>query len=125
MDAAKLMELTTEIVEVSGKLNALRAQRDSLTPQILPLEARLTVLMVEHGKLLGSLAGLSVPVPAPVAAPEAPSSSGDSSVKGRVLAYLRAHSGGDEPISATDVAEVLRIDATIVREVMMGLRNAR
>jgi len=137
MDATKLMELTAEIVEISGKLNALRAQRDSLTPQILPLEAQLMTLMVEHQKMFSAIAGVALPAPV-VAAPaptgtviEAPGveshsvgSGSNAPLKNRVLAYLQKRQG-DEPISAIDVADVLKIDASIVREAMLELRNAR
>jgi len=138
MDATKLMELTAEIVEISGKLNALRAQRDSLTPQILPLEAQLMTLMVEHQKMFSAIAGVAIP--APVAAAPAPTvgtvieapgveshsvgSGSNAPLKNRVLAYLQKRQG-DEPISAIDVADVLKIDASIVREAMLELRNAR
>jgi len=136
MDAGKLMELTAEIVEISGKLNALRAQRDSLTPQILPLEAQLMTLMVEHQKMFTEIAGIALPAPVAALAPvgtvvEAPGveshsvgSGSNAPLKNRVLAYLQKRQG-DDPISAIDVADVLKIDASIVREAMMELRNAR
>ena len=93
-------------------------------------------LMVEHQKLFSTIAGIALPAPVAASAPagtvvEAPGveshsvgSGSNTPLKNRVLAYLQKRQG-DEPISAIDVADVLKIDASIVREAMMELRNAR
>lgn len=133
MDAGAFIELGSKIVKVGQELKNLRDQRDALNPQIAALEAELTPLLMEHAKMIASVAGVSMPTLAPTAAVvEAPGvishpvagTGVNAQLKARVVDYLKKRQG-EEGVSAMDVADVLKIDAAIVREAMMELRNAR
>lgn len=152
MDASKLVELGTNIARISTELSKARAVRDEAQGKVLALEAELMPLLAEHAKLIAGLVGtvtaavaapvqpvqpvpgggpvdgvpelppgVSLPgMPPPRAAPSNP----NSQMKARVFEYLK-RLNQDEPVSATDIAEVLRIDAVIVREALLELRNGR
>lgn len=153
MDATKLVELGTNIARISTELSKERAMRDEAQGRVLALEAELMPLLAEHATLIAGLVGtVSAAVAAPVAAfaqpvpggppaaaeglppgvappglPAArpgPSAGANSQLKARVFEYLK-RLDQDEPIAASDIAEVLRIDAVIVREALLELRNGR
>lgn len=154
MDASKLVELGTNIARISTELSKARGVRDEAQGKVLALEAELMPLLAEHAKLIAGLVGtVSAAVAAPVqpvqpvpggfggpvdgpelppgvALPGMPSprpispSNPTSQMKARVAEYLK-RLAPDEPVSATDIAEVLRIDAVIVREALLEMRNGR
>jgi hypothetical protein len=53
-----------------------------------------------------------------------PAKTAEGQLKQRVKDYLRKHNG-EEGVSATDVADVLRVDALLVREAMREMRGGR
>lgn len=153
MDASKLVELGTNIARISTELSKARAVRDEAQGKVLALEAELMPLLAEHAKLIAGLVGtVSAAVAAPVQPvqpvpggfggpvdgpelppgvalpgmppPRAAPTNPNSQMKARVFEYLK-RLNQDEPVSATDIAEVLRIDAVIVREALLELRNGR
>lgn len=149
MDASKLVELGTNIARISTELSKARAVRDEAQGRVLALEAELMPLLAEHAKLIAGLVGtVSAAVAAPVQPvpggfgpvdgpelppgvalpgmppPRAAPTNPNSQMKARVFEYLK-RLNQDEPVSATDIAEVLRIDAVIVREALLELRNGR
>lgn len=144
MDASKLAELGTNIVRVSTELSKARATRDEAQGKVLALEAELMPLLAEHAKIIAGLVGtVSSAVAAPVLPvqpisggleglgngvvtpnPQVPPTSPNSQLKARVFEYLK-NWNQDEPISASEIAEALRIDAVIVREALLELRNGR
>jgi hypothetical protein len=140
MDTSDLVPLGEKILEVGNRLKDLRAQRDSILTQISVLEAELTPLLVEHAKIIAEVAGAPPPVP-PVYAPPAsgapihgspnglvngppnhPQRLGEKEVRAKVLAYLEDAEPG---ASARDVAEALRLDPVVVRQVMADLMRGR
>ena len=147
MDAGKLVELGSRIVKISSELSTARAARDEAQSKVLALETELMPLLAEHAQLISGLVGtvttaIAAPMqpvqPVPGGGPALPgigtpglpaagapvTTTANSQLKARVFDYLK-RLNAEEPVSATDVADVLKIDSFIVREAMMELRNGR
>jgi hypothetical protein len=54
-----------------------------------------------------------------------PANTLEGQLKQRVKDYLKRQTGGEEGISAMDVADVLKVDAMLVREAMREMRTGR
>ena len=128
MDAAELVQLGTSIVEISGKLTAARKKRDEAQTEVTALETELAPLLLKHAQLIAGIAGQAMPAPVPsgpqLLTSSAPLNGAGNPMKDRVKEYLK-RLPPDEPVSASDVAEHLHIDAIVVREAMLEMRNQR
>jgi hypothetical protein len=133
---AALITLGTQIAEVGMKLAQIRKQRDELSTQVSALELELMPLLQKHGALLAIIVGAAMPAPVPQApapvpqpqpmAPPAglPNPGGDQNagLKQRIRMFLK---NVDESVSALEIAEAIKVDASVVREVLLDMRNAR
>jgi hypothetical protein len=133
MGIEDLAVIGAKIVEVGAKLKELREQRDTINVDISALEKELTPLVVQHSKIIAEIVGTAAPVvAAPTAAtgpagsaqpPQGPGPDALASAKKRIVEYLKDAEPG---VSATDVAQALRLDPFLVRQAMADLsRNGR
>jgi hypothetical protein len=138
-DAATLVQLGANIVEVSNKLAVARKLLASAQAQVASLELELRPLLTTHAALLSTALSPSdaITPPAPRLLMERPldaagpvpgqsvrqvaSQEEGPGPKSRIKHFLRERVG-DDPISAFDVAEALKVDASVVREVMREIQ---
>ena len=124
MDAAEFVEVGGKIMTIGGQLEKLRAERDVLNAQITGLEKELLPLLGRHAELVSSLMGSAMPkpvVPSPVPAPvpTGPTAGDDKvALMRRVKGFLNNAEPGT---SASQIAEALKVDPALVREVMRDL----
>lgn len=122
MDAGEFVDIGGKIVAIGGQLEKLRVERDGLNSKITALETELLPLLTRHAELVSSL--MSVALPKPVAAPPSPQPPGptDGDAKVSLAKRVRGFLENAEPgTSATQIAEALKVDAALVREIMRGL----
>ncbi len=123
MDAAiEFVEVGGKIMTLSGQLAPLKAERDALNEQITALERELVVLAGRYSELIAATLGTAMPKPAvPVVAPVLPGPAGPTP-NDEKLALIRRVKGflnNAEPgTSAMQIADALKVDASLVREVM-------
>lgn len=141
MDIADLATLGARIVELSHKLKAKKNEREILDKDITALESELMPLVTEHSKVIASVVGAALPAPVPYVTPPhalpngprpqqqpknddapPPIPTPDAAVKKKVLDYLRT---AEEPGSAQTIAEALRLDPLVVRQVLSELARPR
>lgn len=135
--SANLVLLGSRIAELGLQLTQVRSKRDELSGQVTALELELMPLLQQHGMLLAAIIGRAMPTPvltpaAPLPVPQYPTPSAgptapppydhNTGMRLRIKKYLR---NVDESVSAMDIADALKVDATLVREVLLELRNSR
>jgi len=133
-DASEFVQISNSIMKFSVDLKALKDSRDDLNSQISDIEKELLPLIAQHSKLLGEMVGIAATVPVVPSASNnplvavnpvnlnAPAITGvpaNSPHKARIKDYLSRI--GEEAVSATDVANSLNIDPSLVRECMREL----
>jgi hypothetical protein len=142
MSVAELATIGAKIVEIGETLKAKRTERDEINIEISSLEKELMPLVIQHSKIIAEVIGQPLPTP-PTAAPTGPTgwelpanrNQGRTSephgspqtvnvaeAKKRILAYLDNAEAG---VSAVEVAQELRMDAVVVRQVMADLARGR
>lgn len=125
MNIAEIATLGTQIAELGMKLTGLREKRNVLDAEIKEVEALITPLIMEHSKLIASIAGIALPPPPPPPSPFAhtgpthvdhnpPQDTRNQQLKARIRMDLPKMSG----MSAQDIADRLRVDSALVREVL-------
>lgn len=126
MDEPEITAVGMKIVELGSKLKKLKADRDELTMQITAIEAEIAPLLVRHTQLIAEITGMLIPKPV---APEAPSVEAsptpgrvDGGLKKRVLKFLQ---GAEPGVGAVEVADALKLDAALVRQVMMEMARGK
>lgn len=124
MDAAEFVSLGGKIMEVGGQLTALRGERDVLSAKIADLEKELLPLMTRYNELMASVMGAAMPKPPPPpvrpAGPSGPAPLSDDKIilAKRIKKFLEDAEPGT---SATQIAEALKVDAAVIREVMRDM----
>lgn len=126
MDAAEFVEVGSKILKIGTQLSDLRAEREALDKQISLLESEFVPLVVRHGELLAEMAGTAMPKPPPPPAPVptfsvTPAPANDKMLLvNRIKGFLKQaeESEQDQRPSATQIAEALKVDPTLVREIM-------
>jgi chromosome segregation ATPase len=128
MDAAEFANVGAELIEKSAKLAELRAQKAALDSQIALLETEIRPLVAKQAAFLKEIMGVTEsPAEAPAPPPHvqnggsAPSGNQEA-LKKRIKDYLKRCDPG---VSATDVADVLKIDGVLVRQVMGEMARGR
>jgi hypothetical protein len=125
MDAAEFVEVGGKIVTIGGQLEKLRTEREALDVQITALEKELFPLLGRHAELVSSLMGpvVSKPLPPPVVLqPPLPPDMIGGDDKVALARRIKGFLNNAEPgTSATQIAEALKVDASLVREVMRSL----
>ena len=131
-DLADLASIGAQIAELGVNLKALRSERDALNKQIEAAEAELMPLVVRHSKIIADITGVVAPppkkkratVPDNGAVPdEEPDTSRPNVAKNRIKDFIKTRAQGG--MSALDIAEALRVDASLVRECMNELMHPR
>lgn len=133
VDVSELATIGAEIVELGAELKELRAKRDELQLRITEAETKLTPLLVKHSKIIAGIAGMAlpqVPTPSPVhhvnggthIAPNGPGGPPEAraQVKARIIRFLENAEPGT---SAADIANELRLDPIVVRDIMREMRE--
>ncbi len=123
MDVAELAVVGAKIVEVGTKLKTLRKKRDDVVQEISELEQEILPLVAQHAKIIAEVVGMpSAPVapqlPVHSAYPTHPTTDVPSDIKERVIRFLEQ---SEEPLSALNVAEALKLSPVAVRQVMADL----
>lgn len=130
MDAAvEFVEVGGKIMTISGQLAPLKTEREALNEKITALEQELVVLAGRYSELLAATLGAAMPkpvalVPAPVAvqAPAGPAPGEDKlALTRRVKGFLNNAEPGT---SAMQIADALKVDASLVREVMREMSTS-
>lgn len=127
MDAAEFVDVGGKIMAIGGQLETLRGEREVLNTKITALEKELLPLLARHAELVSSLMGAAMPkpvAPAPLPLTQIPGPTpGDEKVAlaRRIKGYLNNAEPGT---SAMQIAEALKVDAALVREVMRELNAA-
>lgn len=126
LNIAEIATLGSQIAELGVKLISLREKRDALNAEIQGLESQLLPLVTEHSKLVAAIAGVTVapPVmPVPTAPPGGQPlpvnlvpepSAYHQQMKARIRADLPKMQG----LAAQEIADRLRVDSALVREVL-------
>jgi hypothetical protein len=118
MDVAELTSIGSRIVELSSKLEGLRAKRTEAQAGIDEVETELKPLVLRHAQIIASVVGPLVPPAAPPDAPKAPGVDPPAiEVRQKVLRFL---SQAEDSISAMEVAERLHLDPVVVRQIMQS-----
>lgn len=139
MNVAELVTIGAKIAEIGETLKSKRAERDELNAEISALEKELMPLVVEHSKIIAEVIGH--PIQPPAAPPPPPPNWGprqlqanggeinittqvnghgltNAQAKQRITDYLNKAEPGT---SAADVAAALRMDPSLVRQVMADI----
>jgi len=119
MDAVEFTRISAALIELGSRLNELRAKRAEIDKEIVQLETEIRPLILQQSQMVAEIvgtppaatAGLPAASPSPVEDPNRAS----PEIRRRILDFLRK---ADEGISALEIAEALRIDSTVVRNVM-------
>lgn len=123
MDAAEFVSVGAKIMEIGAQLESLRGERDALSAKISGLEKELLPLMARYNELMASVMGAAMPKPPPAAVPAALSVHSASGLVGddkikltrRIKKFLEEAEPGT---SAMQIADALKVDAALVREVL-------
>ena len=127
MDAKELVEVSTQVAQLGGELTELRDQRKVLDEQIAQKEKELEPLLVRHEELIRELRGApKAPPPVLASAPSGPhapsrgpADRADSpELRKRLMLFLERAEPG---ISAAEIADALKVDPVLVRQVMMDM----
>jgi hypothetical protein len=129
---SKVLAMETELMPLLAEhAKLIGALAGSVTASLLPTPAQPQYVQPVPGGgpsvgLPVGLPGVGLPgIPAGAAAPPvAPGSGSNAQLKQRVFEYLK-RLDQDEPVSASDVADVLKVDSFLVREAMMEMRSKR
>jgi hypothetical protein len=135
MSISDLAVLGTRIAELGTELAARRGQRTELDAEIAKLEKELGPLVSQHAQIIATLtsvpvlSGLPTSAQAPAPAPTGPLGPRalDTGIKGRVFEYLKKARPniGEDGISAVDIADALKVDAYLVRQVLAELSEPK
>lgn len=118
MDAAEFVMLGGKIVELGAQLTSLRGERDALSTKISDLEKELLPLIARYNELMASVMGAAMPKPPPPpAAPAGPPPLSNDKVllAKRIKRFLEDAEPGT---SAMQMAEALKVDPALIREVL-------
>lgn len=128
MDATEFAQLGAAIVEKGQKLKELKSAREKLDQEIEGLEKELRPMVAQHSKFVAELVGQPTvsPVPGPKPRPVEESGGVTAELRQRVIAYADRHADPDTGVSAMEIAEGLKLDPAVVRQVLneMALRRA-
>lgn len=136
MDISDFASVGAKIAELSLKLKQGRADLEGAQKAVASLEDALRPLVVEHAKMVASLVGdagiLSAPeMPAPgvalspIVVPGRETSAQEAaraSLRKQLLRYL---DNAPEGVSAIDVADALKVDVVMVRQIMGDMARGR
>lgn len=128
-DLADLASIGAQIAELGVNLKQLRSERDALNKQIEAAEAELMPLVVRHSKIIADITGVVAPPPKKKraagngTAPEEPAPPRANVAKNRIKDFIKTRA--QEGMSALDIAEALRVDASLVRECMNEMMHPR
>jgi hypothetical protein len=129
VDAIEFVEVGGKIMKLGGDLAALREERKVLDEKISAMEKELLPLVGRHAELLSGVMGAAMPKPvtsspspavAQAAAGPSPAEE-KASLMRRVKGFLNAAEPGT---SAMQIAEALKVDPALVREVMRELSTS-
>jgi hypothetical protein len=129
VDLADLAAIGSRIVELGMKLKELKVERDKIDADIAVVEKELMPLVAQHGKIIASVTGAVMTPPKPAAPPRDPNAPAHPTrqpanvSKARVMDFIKTRAV--EGMSALDIADVLKVDALIVRECMKELADQR
>ena len=129
-ELADLATIGAQIVELGVKLKSLKAERATLDLEITTIETELMPLVAKHAKIIAAITGVALqpakraPAAAPTSAPAGAGASTPANVaKNRVKDFIKTRA--QEGMSALDIADVLKVDASLVRECMNEIIHAR
>jgi len=112
-------------VELGGELKKKKAEREELDKEIAALEEKLRPLVVQHTQLLSDLVGTPPPAATSVAGSD-PVVKGSAPINEQLRKRLTDYLAKADPgISAFEIAEALKVDPTLVREVMRDLAKGK
>lgn len=149
--AIELAALGSQIAEVGIELAKLKSERKTIDEQISTLESKILPLIKQHSGLLTGLVGSLAappapppiqyaqptpapmpqyltepsPQPQPMMPPTQPMPApqrGSDPTRERIKAFLRTV---DQSVSAMDIADALKIDSSIVRDVLREMMHNR
>lgn len=129
IDLADLATIGAQIIELGLKLKELKAERGDLDAAIMAIETELMPLVVKHTKIIASITGVVLaPRQAAPAAPATPppgqSPGGPQSIpKARIKDFIRTRA--QEGMSAMDIADVLKVEPSLVRECITEIMQSR
>jgi hypothetical protein len=139
MSVAELVTIGAKIAEIGETLKSKRTERDKINAEISALEKELMPLVVAHSKIIAEVLGQPLQPPAPPPPPQNftsnytpfPQNHGNGAppmipppainakdAKQRIVNYLDTAEPGT---SAADVASALRMDPTVVRQIMADM----
>lgn len=125
--AVEFVEIGGKIMTLSGQLAPLKAERAALDEKISILESDLRVLSGRYSALIAATLGTVLPtpvVPAPIIAP-VPMGPSPGDEKVALMRRVKGFLNNAEPgTSAMQIAEALKVDASLVREVMRELSTS-
>jgi len=129
MEAIEFVEVGGKIMKLGGELAILRDERKALDEKITAMEKELLPLVGRHAELLAAVMGAAMPKPlAPLPPPPVASMPSGPSPGDEKVALMRRVKGflnNAEPgTSAMQIAEALKVDASLVREVMRDLSTS-
>ena len=140
--AGELVTLGADIVKLGMELKTAKAALSEAQARVQAIELELQPKLLRHTELIREAVGIMVPTPAvapavpftppvtsgsvtmPTPAPAGPVPAGDPT-KNRIKDFLKNRVKDDDTISANDVADVLKVDAALVREAMREIRTGR
>ncbi len=128
-DLADLATIGSRIVELGMKLKELKAERGKIDADIAEVEKELMPLVAQHGKIIASVTGTVLPAPKPAAPPKDPNAPAHPTrpaanvSRARVIDFIKTRAV--EGMSALDIADVLKVDALLVRECMREVADQR
>jgi hypothetical protein len=127
MDAAEFAKLGAELVEKGQKLQELKEARDDLNREIAEIEKQLRPLVTQHAKFVAELVGQPTvnPVPSPKLTPVDTSGGVTAELRQKIISYANRHADPENGLSAAEIAEGLKIDPAIVRQVLNDLARRR
>lgn len=139
MDISEFASVGAKIAELSLRLKQGRADLEVAQKAVTSLEDELRPLVVEHAKMVATLvgeAGVSLASEMPAGVVLSPNTSGivvpgretsaqeaaRASLRKQLLRYL---DNAPEGVSAIDVADALKVDVVLVRQIMGDMARGR
>lgn len=122
MDPQEFAKVGAELVEIGNALKDLKEERANLDLQITVLEKKLRPLVTQHAKFIAELVGEVAP-PDPASGPLSLESGpvDNTALKKRILAFVARSEPGVGPL---EIADAIKVDPVLVRQVMMEMRNS-
>jgi len=121
-DLADLASLGSLLAKLGTQLRAFRLERAEIDAKIVEVEKEIGPLLARYGQIIASITGAAIPTPKPEASRNTSTDVSDV-FKARIFDYIKTKAV--DGMSASDIADVLKVDAEIVRECMRDLMNSR